>query len=403
MKNTRLCNIHKKFSLQQALGKASKSWNVQGLHHRTPSHSSLIPEYGHFSNLFINRVPRSRIATSSVSRALTAICALSLLLFSCVSAVEGSANAQAHALHVLSVPSLAVKPTRTPPGRHSPTPVPTTPTPSPTLAVTLTTIPTALANATPPVLGTMSQAGGKRGDNPMPTSIPTQPTPSTTSTVWHTSSTQQKGNSSLLFVIIATLIGIGSVILLLVIGLSLLRKYLMPSTKVRLSPSGAPPWHRVKINSPDDHLSRSGHNLQALQTLDVSSPTSPDWMPTTDVSLPTINNVIPSRRTLSSITSNFAFKRNQLTLPAAHFLRPTKLKKMHKSSIVAEPENSPFNVTEQNQSGAVLREPWEEPYWEDTPSLDDPSLRETLEYYMLKGQIARQLSEACDQPEHGRC
>jgi hypothetical protein len=234
----------------------------------------------------------------------------------------------------------------------------------------------------------------------MPTSISTQPTPSTTFTVRHTSPYQQKGNPPLLFVILGTLIGIGSVLLLLVTGLLLLRTYLLPSAKMRLPPSGAPPWQRARINSLDDRMNISGHRLQTLQTLDVSSLTCRDDNPTTDGYLPTMRNVIPSRRAFSSITSNFAFKITQLTIAPAHFLRRTKLKKMHNSGILAEPKNSAFTLSEQNQSGAALREPWEEPSMEDVPALDDPLVRETLQYYILRGQFARQQSDAREQQEH---
>ncbi len=64
---------------------------------------------------------------------------------------------------------------------------------------------------------------------------------------------------------------------------------------------------------------------------------------------------------------------------------------MHNSGILAEPKNSALNLSVQNsQSGAVLGEPWEERDSEEVPSLDDPFLQETLQYYMLRGKLARQ-------------
>jgi hypothetical protein len=311
---------------------------------------------------------------SLASRALVAACSLSLLLFSCIGAVEEIANAQANTPHLLSATTSAAKPTRTPPGRHSPTP--TAPAPSPTLAATLTKIPTVSANATPPVKAATPPATQKQRGNQMPTPISTQPTPSPTSTVGQTSYPQQKSQLPLSLAIIGTLSGIGGVMLLLVIGLVLLRKYLMPSGKVRKSPSGATPWQRVRINSLDGRMSSSGHSLQTRPTLGGNSPT---------------RNVIPSRRGFSSTTSNFALKKKQFMLPTVHFLRPTRLKAMHNSDILAEPKNSALNLSRQNsQPGAVLREPWEEGDLEEVPSLDDPFLQETLQYYMLKGQLARQ-------------
>jgi hypothetical protein len=189
--------------------------------------------------------------------------------------------------------------------------------------------------------------------------------------------------------------------LLLIIGLLLLRKYLMPSAKVRLSPSGATPWQRVRSKSLDDHMSSSGYSMQT-PTLDGSSPTSGDFMPTTDGYLPITRNVMLSRRGFSSTTSYFALKKKQLKLLTAHFLRPTRLKAMHNSGILTEPKNSAFNPPRQNgQPRAVLGEPWEERDSEETPSLDDPVLRETLQYHMLRGQLARQ-ANASKQQEHDR-
>lgn len=64
---------------------------------------------------------------------------------------------------------------------------------------------------------------------------------------------------------------------------------------------------------------------------------------------------------------------------------------MHNSGIVVEHNQSAFNLSRQNsQQGAVLREPAVERDSEEAPSLDDPLLRETLHYYILRGKLARQ-------------
>jgi hypothetical protein len=309
----------------------------------------------------------------TVSQALIAACSLLLLLFSCIGAVEGIANAQANTPHLLSTNTSALKPTRTPPGRRSPTP--TAPAPSPTLAATLTTIPSVPANKTPSVKVATPQATQKQRINQMPTSISTQPTPLTTSTVRRTSNYQQQSPTFFL-VIIDTLIGIGGVMLLLVIGLLLLRKFLIPSSRMRPSPSGATPWQRMRINSLDDRMSSSDQSLQTRPTLDISPPTGSDIMLETGSHLPATR--------------------------IAHFLRPTKLQAMKNSGILSKPRNSDLNLSRQNsQPGAVLREPSEERDSEELPSLDDPSLQETLHYYTLKGQLARQ-SNVSEQQEHDR-
>jgi hypothetical protein len=320
----------------------------------------------------------------TIPQALIAACSFLLLLVSCICTVAGIANAQASTPYSLSATTSAVKPTRTPPGRRSPTP--TAPAPSPTFAATLTTIPSVAANETPPVKVATPQATQRQRSNQMLTPISTQPTPSTTSTVRQTSYYQQNG-PSLSHVIIGTLIGIFGVMLLLTIGLLLLRKYLPPSARMRLSPGGSTPWQRMRINSLDGRMSNSNHSLQTRPTLGGISPT---------------RNVIPSRRDFSSTTSNSTLKKKQLNLPTAHFLRPTKLKAMKNNGILDEPRNSDLNLSRQNgQPGAVLREPWEEQESEEVPSLDDPSLQETLQYYMLRGQLGRQ-SNASERQEHDR-
>jgi hypothetical protein len=399
MKNTRERSTHKKFSRPQALGKISKSWSLQGLRRQPPSPSSMIPKYGMFRNQAINGAARSRLARSTISRALIAACSFLLLLFSCIGAVEGIANAQTNTPHLLSATTSAVRPTRTPPGRRSPTP--TAHAPSPTLVATLTTIPSVTANETPSVKVATPQATQKHRSNQMPTPISTQPTPSTTSTVRQTSYFQQN-DPPLSLVILGTLGGIGGVMLLLTIGLVLLRKYLMPSARMRLSPSGATPWQRMRINSLDGRESSSDQRLQTRPTLGGSSLTSSDIMPETDGYLPTTRNVIPSQSHFSSTTSNSPLKKKQLKLPTAHFLRPTKLKAMKNNGILDEPRNSDLNYFRQNsQLGTALREPWEEQESEEIPSLDDPSLQETLQYYILKGQLARQSNES-EQQEHDK-
>ena len=109
---------------------------------------------------------------------------------------------------------------------------------------------------------------------------------------------------------------------------------------------------------------------------------------------------MPSRKDFSSTTSNFPPQKKQQMLPAAHFLRPTKLKAIENGDIMAEPRNSDVNLSMQN-SQAVLRKPQEERNSEHLPSLDDPSLQKTLQYYILRGKLARQYNPG-EQQEHDR-
>ncbi len=68
---------------------------------------------------------------------------------------------------------------------------------------------------------------------------------------------------------------------------------------------------------------------------------------------------------------------------------------MNNNGIPAAFKDGAFIPSRQNsQPGAVLREPCEERGSEEMPSLDDPFLRETLQYYILRGQPARQSKES---------
>ncbi len=318
-----------------------------------------------------NNIECSTRKKFSLSRAIVAAFSLALLLISFIGAIEGIANTQAMTPNLLSASKSAARPTRTPPGWYSPTP--TAPAPSPTFIATPTPIPTVKA-ATP------SAAQKQRGSQMLPP-ISTHPTPSTTSTIQHASQPQQKGELSLFPVIIGTLSGIAGVMFLLAIGLLLLRKYSMRSAKVRLPPSGAVPWQRVRTNSLHGNMHGSSYNVHSL--------------PTPGGFLPTTRNVIPSRRGFSPITSKSAPMKTQLVLPERRFLKPTRLKAINNNGILAASQSIALIPPGQNtQPGAVLEEPWQERNSEELPSLDDPLLRETLQYYSLRGQLAQQSKES---------
>ena len=278
------CGPRQTFSLPQVVGRGPKSWRRRGLRRQAPLSFAVMPEHGRSGKQSIHFAAHARDAQPALSRAMVTAFSLALLLFSFVSAREGITNTQATAPDWRSAsPSLA-KPTRTPPGRQSPTPTtPASPTatttaspaPSPTFTALPTTMPTLPASATPPVKATMPSTNQKQRGSQISTPISTRPTPSTTSIVQHTFQQQQKSELALFPVIIGTLSGIGGVTFLLAIGLLLLRKYLMPPAEVRLPPSGAAPWRRVRLDSLDDgdRMSISDENTQTLPVLGASAPT----------------------------------------------------------------------------------------------------------------------------------
>jgi hypothetical protein len=371
----------KKLSLQQILEGVSKTWRLQGPTHQAPLPSPVMAEHESLPIRAIDLASHAGDARPAISRAIAATFSLALLVFSFIGAIEGIANTQAMTPNLLSASKSAAKPTRTPPGLRSPTP--TAPAPSPTFIATPTRIPTVSASATSPVKATMPSAAQKQTGSQMPRPISSHPTPSTTSTVQHTSHLKQNNELPLFPIIIGSLSGIAGAMLLLVIALLLLGKYSRLSAKVRLPPSGAVPWQRLRSNSPDGNMYGSSYNLHSLP--------APGGFP------PITRNVIPSRRGFSSVTSKSAPIKTQLVLPERPLLKPTRLKAINNNGILVDPKSDALIPSGQNsQPGAVLEEPGKERNSEVLPSLDDPFLRETLQYYILRGQLAKQ-SKASEQ------
>ncbi len=312
MKNAIEHVARKGFILQQFRRGATGIKRLRGKHHNAPVPSSVMPGRGRLGN------------------AIVAVLSLALLLFSLIGMVAAIRGAYALTPNQLSASSLATKPTKTPPPRYSPTPTtvpsptPTTtpsPAPSPTFTATPTTIATVPASATPPVKATTSSGTGKPGGSQRPTPVSTLPTTSTGSpAVQHLSQVQQKGEVAFFPIVISTLSGIAAFALLVAVGLLLLRKWLMPMRKVKLPPSGAAPWQRVRTTSLHGSMNNSGYSIRKL--------------PTTDAFLPTTRNIIPSRKGFSFTTSNFVPKWQSM-LSMRHFLRPTRLKAINNSGMPA--------------------------------------------------------------------
>ncbi len=120
----------------------------------------------------------------------------------------------------------------------------------------------------------------------MQRSVATPSTRSTSSAVQHPSRVQQKGEVGFSPLVRGILIGIAAVVLLAAVGLLLLLKWLMPVKWVKLPPSGAAPWQRVRPTSLHGNMNSSSDSTQQL--------------PTTDAFIPPARNSMPS---LSSTTS----------------------------------------------------------------------------------------------------
>jgi len=243
--------------------------------HNAPAPSAALPE-------------RDRLG-----HALGAVLALALLLFAVLGMGAAITGASARTPQHLSASSAAARPTKTPPPRHSPTPttVPsptaTAPAPSPTLTALPTTRATVPARATPPVKATTPsvdrQAGGsqRRSHSTLPTRSPT---------VQHPSRVQQEGEGAFSPLVPGILSGIAAVGLLVAVGCWLLRKWLLPVRKVKLPPSGAAPWQRVRPTSLQSSMDSAGSSRQQLPMTDAFIPAAsinlPSLSPTTSQGVP---------------------------------------------------------------------------------------------------------------------
>ncbi len=257
MKNAREHSARKGFMLRQFLRGAPGIKRLRGRHPNAPAPSSVMPERGRLGH------------------ALVAVLSLALLLFALLGLLTAITGAYALTPNQLSASSLAGRPTKTPPPRRSPTPTtvpsPTataTPSvaPSPTFIATPTTRATVPASVAAPAQATTPSATGKHGGSQRPTPVSTP-------------RVQQKEGDA--FFPLAILSGIAAVALLVAVGLWLLRQWLMPMRKVKLPPSGAAPWQRMRTPSLPGNITSSVDRRQQL--------------PTTDAFLPAIRSRIPSR------------------------------------------------------------------------------------------------------------
>ena len=263
----------KGFMLGQCRRGAPGIKRLRGRQHKAPAPSAVIAERGRRGH------------------ALGAVLSLALLLFASLGLLAAITGASARTPNQLSARSWAARPTKTPPPRRSPTPTtipsptaPATPAPapSPTFTATPTTKATVPASTAPPGKATTPSATGKPGGSPRPTPVSTPSTPSTGSpAVQHPFRVQHKGGGAFLPLVLGTLSGIVAVALLVAGGRWLLRKWLLPVRKVKVPPSGAAPWQRVRTTSLPDSMNSPGDRRQPF--------------PTTDAFLLATRNSLPSR------------------------------------------------------------------------------------------------------------
>ena len=248
----------KGFMLQQCRREATGIKRLRGRQHNSPAPSAAVLEHGRLGH------------------ALGTVLALALLLFSSPGLIAAITGASARTPNQLSARSWAQRPTKTPPPRRSPTPTtvpsptaPATPSPasSPTFTATPTTRATVPASAAPPVKATTPSATGKPGGSPRPTPASTSSTGNPA--VQHPSRVQQKGGGAFLPLVLGTLSGIAAIVLLVAGGLWLLRQWLLPVRKVKVPPSGAAPWQRVRTTSLPGSMNSPGDRRQLFPATDT--------------------------------------------------------------------------------------------------------------------------------------
>jgi len=292
----------KGFMLQRCRRGATGIKRLRGRQHNAPAPSAVMLEQGRRGH------------------ALGAVLSLALLLFSSLGLLAAITDASARTPNQLSARSWAERPTKTPPPGRSPTP---TTVPSPTLTAPPTTVATVPARATPPVKATTPPVGRQPGGSQRRRPLSTLPTSTTSSPAVHQlSRVQQQGEGALFPLVLGILTGIAAVGLLVAVGRSLLRKWLLPMRKVKVPPSGAAPWQRVRPTS--------------LQSSMDSAASCRQHLPRTDAFIPVARITIPSRPS----TTSQGVPKWQARLSTRHLLRPTRLKAIHTSGTPAAVKSS---------------------------------------------------------------
>jgi hypothetical protein len=81
-------------------------------------------------------------------------------------------------------------------------------------------------------------------------------------------------------------------------------------------------------------------------------------------------------------------------LLTGHSLKPTRLKALNSGTLAGPESSSSIPLIQTNKLMATTGEPVKNKDLDEMLSLDDPFLRETLQFYLLKGQLARQSKES---------
>src|SRR6266566_3908588 len=346
----------------------------------------------------IQRSDKAICATLTPSRIIVGVLSLTILLFSLYSAiavvnsmhaVAASATTDVNSItkHV-QIPNDKPTPTPTLTSTSTPTPSPTsTPTPTPTPSPTSTSTPSAKSTTSPPPTASTKPTAAVNATLGTASTVATQSSSQDqTSTGSSTSNnikspSQDRQNTEL--PIIALAIGLPSitaVILFLLVVWRYLRKRLLPTRKVKLPPSGAKPWSRVRTSDAPQNMSTNG-NFQANGSKDgefySQAPAGLDFdgITATGTLAPNNSGFTPSKGMSPSPTSNFAPNNGSFVSPNSNLAPRTRIFSPASSNSVT-PTGIPFNASSTHPNSGSL-------------DLNDPHLKELIKQYSEKSRAAQ--------------
>jgi hypothetical protein len=340
------------------------------------------------------RSDNASFARLTPSRLLVGVLSITLLLLSLIGAIAVVTSTPAIAARATLATNSVTKHTLVPNKTSTPSPTPTTPSPTPTSTTAPTPISTFAASSTLSLSPTRSSntpvATAKPGTTSTVTvsAIPAQSsgqgqtptTPSTSNTIQSASQDQQNGN----FPFIALAIGVPgttAAIVFFFIGWWLLRKHLLPVKNVKLPPSGADPWCRVRVNDTSWNMNVNGSTQPFGSNNQLSNGPVP-WGHTSVALAPYgFGQIYPQ--------NNFA-PGSQLSFNG--------LDQIHNAPVMPAPAKPEINGPQamgNNYNDSYGREEDAYQQWlrnnpEGTPDINNPYFKELIKQYSDKSRAARQ-------------
>ncbi len=226
----------------------------------------------------------------------------------------------------------------------------------------------------------------------------TPTTSSTSNTIQSASQDQQNAG----FPFIALAIGVPgttAAIVFFFIGWWLLRKRLLPVKKVKLPPSGADPWSRVRTSDTPWNMNVNGSTQPAGSNNQLSNGPAP-WghnsVATTGI--PFNGNIAPSNSSVAPTPYRFVQTNTQSDLTSSSQLSFSGLNQILNASAIPTPAKPEANrpqatgnsINDSYEMDAEAYEQWLHNNPEGTPDLNNPYLKELIKQYSGKSRAARQ-------------